>query len=64
MVKAMDTWIVVSEFEPQSRYYANFRTNTLRKGMKTFIGVSNGENSFTSVDPATYLGYFIWDNIC
>ena len=33
MVKAMDYVIVVSEFEPHSRYYVHIRTNTLRKGM-------------------------------
>ena len=33
MVKEMDCGIVVSEFEPQSRYYVHFRTNTLGKVM-------------------------------
>ena len=32
MIKAMDCGIVVSEFELQSCYYVNFRTNTLGKG--------------------------------
>ena len=33
MVKAMDSGIVVREFELQSRYYVHFRANTLGKGM-------------------------------
>ena len=38
MVKAMDSGIVESEFVLQSRYYINFRTNTLRKeGMNPLI---------------------------
>ena len=37
MVKAMDCGIVVSEFVLQSRYYVQFRANTLGKGMNTLI---------------------------
>ena len=37
MVKAMDCWIVVSEFELQPRYYVHFRTNTLGKGINPLI---------------------------
>ena len=37
MVKAMDYGIVVSEFELQSSYYVQFRTNTLGKGMNPLI---------------------------
>ena len=37
MVKAMDCGIVVREFELQSRYYVNFRANTLGKGMNPLI---------------------------
>ena len=37
MVKAIDSAIVVSEFELQSRYYVHFRTNTLGKGMNPVI---------------------------
>ena len=37
MVNAMDCGIVVSEFELQSCYYVNFRTNTLGKGMNSLI---------------------------
>ena len=37
MVKALDCGIVVTEFEPQSRYYIHFRTNTLGKGMNHII---------------------------
>ena len=37
MVKAMDSRIVVSEFEFQSRYYVHFGTNTLGKGMNPII---------------------------
>ena len=36
-VKALDSGIVVHEFEPQSRYYVYFRTNTLGKGMNSLI---------------------------
>ena len=38
IVKAMDSGIVVSEFELQSRYYVRFRTNTLEKGILLVIG--------------------------
>ena len=37
MVKAMDSGIVVCEFELKSRYYVHFRTNTLGKGMNPLI---------------------------
>ena len=37
MVKALDSGIVVSEFELQSYYYDHFRTNTLGKGMNPLI---------------------------
>ena len=37
MVKALDSGIVVSEFERQSRYYVHFWTNTLAKGMNPLI---------------------------
>ena len=37
IVKAMDSEIVVSEFELESRYYVYFRANTLRKGMNPLI---------------------------
>ena len=33
MAKALESGIVVREFELQSRYYVHFRTNTLRKGV-------------------------------
>ena len=36
-VKAMDCWIVVSEFELQSRYYVHFQTNILGKGINSLI---------------------------
>ena len=36
MVKAMQYRSVVSEFEPQLRYF-HFRANTLSKGINTFI---------------------------
>ena len=36
-VKAMYFWIVVNEFELQSRYYVHFRKNTLGKGMNPLI---------------------------
>ena len=37
MVKAMDCWIEVSEFELQLCYYVHFRINTLGKGMNPII---------------------------
>ena len=37
MAKAMDFGIVVREFELQSCYYVNVRTNTLVKDMNHFI---------------------------
>ena len=37
MVKAMDCGIVVSEFVLQSRYYVQFRANTLGNGMNPLI---------------------------
>ena len=37
IVKAVDSGIVVSEFELQSRYYIQFRTKTLGKGMNRLI---------------------------
>ena len=37
MVTAIDCGIVVSEFEPQSRYDVHFRANTLGKGMNPLI---------------------------
>ena len=36
-VKAMDCWIVVSEFVLQSRYYVHIQTNTRGKGMNPLI---------------------------
>ena len=37
MVTAMDCGIVVRKFVLQSRYYADFRANTLGKGMNPLI---------------------------
>ena len=37
MVKVLDSGILVSEFEVQSRYYIHFRTNTFGKGMNPLI---------------------------
>ena len=37
MIKVMDCGIVVREFVLQSRYYVDFRTNTLGKSMKPLI---------------------------
>ena len=42
LVKTLDSRIVVSEFELQSRYYVHFRTNTIGKGMKPLILPSIG----------------------
>ena len=43
MVKAMDSGIIVSEFELQSRYYSHFRINTLGKGMNPLILLAMGK---------------------
>ena len=37
MVKMMDCWIIVSEFEFQLSYYINFQTNTHEKSVSPFI---------------------------
>ena len=37
MVKAMDSGIVISEFELPSRYYVHFRTNVHWKGISLLI---------------------------
>ena len=37
MAKVLDCGFEVSEFEPKSGYYVTCRTNTLTKGMNTFI---------------------------
>ena len=37
MVKTLDCRIAVREFEPQSRYYVYFQTNTFGKGMNPLI---------------------------
>ena len=37
MVKAMDCWIVVSQFVLQSHYYVHFRTYSLGKDISPFI---------------------------
>ena len=42
MVKAMDCGIVVSEFVRQSRYYVDFRANTLGKVMNPLILLAIG----------------------
>ena len=42
MVKTMDSGIVVSEFELQSRYYVHFRTNALKEGMNPLILLATG----------------------
>ena len=56
-VKAMDCGIVVSEFVLQSRYYVDFRANTLGKGMNPPIYPPNhGLNSTTTV----LLGEWLW----
>ena len=49
MVKAMDSGIVVCEFELQSRYYVHFQTNTLGKGIEPPYPPSYGLNSTTTV---------------
>ena len=42
MVKAIDCGIVVREMELQSRYYVNFRVNTLGQGMNPLILLALG----------------------
>ena len=49
MVKAMDSEIVISEFELQSHYYGHFRTNTLGKSMNPLNPPSYGLSSTTTV---------------
>ena len=44
----MDCSVEVSEFEFQSRYYSNFRTNTLEKGMNLPYSLQQ-LNSITAV---------------
>ena len=48
-VIALNCGIVVSEFEPQSRYYVHFRTNTLEKCMNPLITPNYGLNSISAV---------------
>ena len=55
-VKAMDYWIVVSEFVLQSPYYVHFRANTLGKGMNPLYPPSYGLNSTITV----LLGEWLW----
>ena len=49
MVKAMDCGIVVSEFEFQSRYYDDFRVNTIWERYEPPYPPSYGLNSTTAV---------------
>ena len=42
MVKALDSGIVVSKFELQSRNYVHFRTKILEKGMNLLILTAMG----------------------
>ena len=42
VINVLDSDIVVSEFELQSRYYVHFRTNTHGKGRHTLILPSMG----------------------
>ena len=42
IVKAMDSRIIVSEFELQLRYYIHFQTNTIGKGMNPLIHPAMG----------------------
>ena len=37
LAKMQDSDILISDFEHQSRYYIQFRTNTLGKGMNSLI---------------------------
>ena len=45
----IDRDIVVSEFEPQSHYYAHFATYTPGKYMESLIPLSYGLNSTTTI---------------
>ena len=49
MVKVMECGIVVSEFEPQLRYYIHFRANTLGKSMNHPYPPSYVLNNTTTV---------------
>ena len=61
MVKAMDCWIVISEFELQSRYYVQFWTNTHGEGYETPLSPppAMGLNSTTIV----LLDGWLWHQI-
>ena len=39
VANTLDWDIIVSEFEPQSRYYVQFQINTLETGMNSFISI-------------------------
>ena len=49
VTNALDSGIIVSEFELQSRSSVQFRTNTLRKGMNPLTTPSYGLNSTSPV---------------
>ena len=55
MVNAVDCGIVVNGFELQSRYYVNFRANTLGEKYKPPYPPSYGLDNTTSV-----LGEWLW----
>ena len=46
--------ILVSEFKINSRYYANFLTNTLEKDLKTLIPDSYGLNKETKFNQTAH----------
>ena len=49
VANVLDCDIIVSEFERQSRYYIDFRTNTIEKGINPFIDPCYGLKSSTVV---------------
>ena len=59
MANILDCDILASEFELKLRYYVQFWTNTLGKGMNPFILPSYGLNSATTVLLKEWLWYLI-----
>ena len=57
MIKALNSRIVVSESGLQSKYYVQFQTNTLGKGMNPFIPPNHGLNSTLTVLQEGWFGH-------
>ena len=50
--------IIVSEFEPQSRYYVHFHTNTIGKGKNALISSGYGLNNISTVGQQRWLWHW------